>query len=66
MSDTTAHKPPYDKMYYAVCDKTSRALDVLPDIPINRATRELLQSGLDEAEEMYINAAPPADLDLQE
>ena len=59
MSDSPKYIPPYDKMYYAVCDMTSRALDVLPDIPINRAARELLQSGLDEAEDMFIDGPDP-------
>lgn len=59
MPDTPEHIPPYDKMYYAVCDKASRALDVLPDIPINRAARELLQAGLNEAEELYIDSHDP-------
>ena len=55
MAGNTKDIPPYDKMYYAICDMTSRALDVLPDIPENRTARDLLQAGLDEAEELFMD-----------
>lgn len=46
----------YQKMYYIVCRGASDALDVLPDTPENQPARQLLQTALLEAEEIYISA----------
>ena len=47
----------YQKMYYILCRAADKALDVLPESPENKDVRALLQQALDQAEEMYINAA---------
>ena len=45
----------YQKMYFILCRATSDALDKLPDTEDVRAARQLLQTALLEAEEVYIS-----------
>lgn len=46
--------PNYEKMYAVLCAAASDALDVLPETAENTAGRELLQTALEKAEELYI------------
>ncbi len=46
----------YSKMYAILCAAASEALDVLPDTAENKCGRDLLQSALYEAEELYLCA----------
>ena len=46
----------YAKMYYILCAAASEALDALPETPENEAARALLQTALNEAEELYIDS----------
>ena len=48
--------PDYAKMYRLMVSAASEALDVLPDTEENRAGRDILQTALYAAEEMYISA----------
>ena len=47
----------YRKMYLVLCDAVSKALDELPDEPANAAGRDILQSALNQAEDIYIDTA---------
>ena len=44
----------YRKMYYTLCAAASAALDLLPENEETQAGRDVLQTALDEAEEIYI------------
>ena len=48
--------PDYAKMYRLMVSAASEALDVLPDTEENCAGRDILQTALYTAEEMYITA----------
>ena len=45
----------YKHMYAILCAAASEALDRLPDTPENAPGRELLQTALLEAEEVYLD-----------
>ncbi len=55
--------PDYKTMYCILCAGASEALDALPEIPETHEARFLLQSVLDEAEEVYIHSANSPDQD---
>ena len=46
--------PDYAKMYALMVSAASEALDILPDTAENAAGRDILQTALFGAEEMYI------------
>ena len=49
----------YKKMYAVLCAAASDALDALPDTAENAVGRDILQTALLKAEEMYVSAAGP-------
>lgn len=51
----------YQQMYYILCAAVSKTLDCLPQIEKNEEARQLLQTALDEAEELYIQSADASD-----
>ena len=46
--------PDYEKMYAILCGAASDALDTLPETEENGPGRVILQTALDQAEELYI------------
>ncbi len=48
--------PDYEKMYALMVRAASAALDLLPDTEENADSRDILQTALYTAEEMYITA----------
>lgn len=45
----------YQKMYYILCRAASDAIDRLPETSDNQEARQLLQTALLEAEELYVS-----------
>ena len=57
MTDLTNYK----RMYAILCAAASKALDLLPELPVNEAGRELLKTALLEAEEIYVGDGEEAE-----
>jgi hypothetical protein len=53
------NEPNWKKMYAILCGAISDAIDVLPETAEVQPARRFLQSALDQAEELYLQAEPP-------
>ena len=47
----------YAKMYYILCAAASEALDRMPQTEENEAAARILQTALEQAEEVYLDTA---------
>jgi hypothetical protein len=55
------NEPNWKKMYAILCGSISDALDAMPKSMEVQSARHVLQSALDQAEELYLQTETPAE-----